>query len=67
MLIWGGDAEVFIDSIRTFVKTVESVHPNAKCVIQHGAAHADPVIDLLLGYAEHESEPVFTGWIAERI
>ncbi|EME49895.1 hypothetical protein DOTSEDRAFT_144320 [Dothistroma septosporum NZE10] len=68
LLVWGGSAEVLIDSINEVGKQLKVAHPKTEIVIQKGASHEDFIIDVLLGY-KHKAEgsKVIESWLSERI
>ncbi|CAK1354803.1 hypothetical protein CB0940_01388 [Cercospora beticola] len=68
ILIWGGDKEVLIDSIKAFGTTIEKAHAKTTIVIESGAAHEDFILDTLLGYKEKaEGTKVIESWLATRL
>lgn len=50
ILVWGGSAEILIDSIEAFAKKLQASHPRTELVVEPGAAHEDFIISLFLGY-----------------
>jgi acetyl esterase/lipase len=68
VLIWGGGAEVLIDSIRDFSKIMAAAHPQTRLVVQPGAGHEDFIFDATLGSKEKpEGTKLIESWITERI
>lgn len=53
VLITGGEDEIIIDSIKTFAGTLKEVKGD-KCtaVFAEGEMHAQPYIDLVIGFKE---------------
>jgi hypothetical protein len=67
-LIWGGGAEVLIDSIKDFSQILAAAHPKTKLVVQAGAAHEDFIFDATVGYkVKPEGTKLVESWIEERI
>lgn len=68
VLVWGGSAEVLVDSIEEVGGQLKSAHPRTEVVIQKGASHEDFIVDVLLGY-KHKAEgtKVIESWLSERI
>ncbi|KAK3068185.1 hypothetical protein LTR53_014454 [Teratosphaeriaceae sp. CCFEE 6253] len=68
ILVYGGGAEILIDSIRVFTKTLQQAHPRVELVVQPGAAHDDIILDKVLGYKRKaEGTKVIESWLAQRL
>ena len=69
ILIWGGGAELLIDSINFVSKRLKEAHPRVDLVIGPGAAHEDFIFDKLLGYKQSKSggAEVVESWVAQRV
>lgn len=68
VLIWGGGAEVLIDSIRKCSKMLQSAHPATQLIVQEGAGHDEFMIEVNIGgFEKAEGTRVIESWIAERI
>ena len=68
ILIWGGSAEVLIDSIELISKKLKVAHPKSELVVQQGASHVDFILEGILGYKEKaEGTKVIESWISSRV
>ncbi|KAF2209347.1 hypothetical protein CERZMDRAFT_47242 [Cercospora zeae-maydis SCOH1-5] len=68
ILVWGGEKEVLIDSIKAFGTTIQKAHAQTTIVIEPGASHEDFILDALLGYEEKaEGTSVIESWLATRL
>ncbi|KAM3415344.1 hypothetical protein BST61_g8873 [Cercospora zeina] len=68
ILVWGGEKEVLIDSIKAFATTIEKAHAQTTVVIEPGASHEDFILDRLLGYEDKaEGTKVIESWLATKL
>ncbi|EMC99246.1 hypothetical protein BAUCODRAFT_146213 [Baudoinia panamericana UAMH 10762] len=66
ILVYGGGAEVLIDSIEALAKKLQHVHPKVKLVVMPGEGHDALILDKLFGYAgKSDGTRVVESWLSE--
>lgn len=68
VLIWGGEWEVLIDSIKEFaIKFEKGYKGKSTFLVTSRAAHEEMILDTILGYKKGESAQVVEDWVRAKL